>query len=170
METATETFGSLLIPIIMSKLPNEMRLHISRQLESNVWDIKKLLGILHTEIDARETSENVKITEQRKQTILHQSHCSGTASALFTRDNKTVCSSIQCVYCKEMRYSSACDKIKDVQQRKLILQRDGRWFLCIKTGHRIKKCQSPRKYRNCRQSHHQSICQKSAAGGESLTA
>ena len=66
MGVATETFGSLLIPIIMSKLPSEMRLHISRQLESNGWDIEKLLGILQTEIDSRETSENVKITEQRK--------------------------------------------------------------------------------------------------------
>ena len=64
--------------------------------------------------------------------------------------------------------SSACDKTKDVQQRKLILQLDGRCFLCIKTGHQIKEYQSPRKCRNCRQSHHQSICQKSVAGGEKL--
>ena len=103
MGIATETFGSLLIPIIMSKLPSEMRLHVSRQLESNVWDIKKQLGILQTEIDARETSENVKITEQRKQTSFTAKSLPGTASALFTRDNKTVRSSIQCVYCKEMR-------------------------------------------------------------------
>ena len=55
-----------------------------------------------------------------------------------------------------------------MQQRKLILQRNGRCFLCIKTGHRIKECQSPHKCRNCQQSHHQSICQKSVAGGEKL--
>ena len=102
MGVETETFGSLLIPIIMSKLPSEMRLHVSRQLESNVWDIKKLLGILQTEIDARETSENVKITEQKKQTSFTPKSFPGTASAHFTRDNKTVHSSIQCVYCKEM--------------------------------------------------------------------
>ena len=145
-----------------------MRFHISRQLESNVWDIKKLLGILQTEIDSRETSENVEITEQRKQTSFTPKSLPGTASALFTKDNKTERSSIQCVYCKEMHYSSACNKIKDVQQRKLILQHEGRCFLCIKTGHRIKECQSPGKCRNCRQSHHQSICQKSVAGGENL--
>ena len=67
-----------------------------------------------------------------------------------------------------MHYSSACDKIIDLKQTKLILQHNGHCFLCIKTGHQIKECQSLHKCRNCWQSHHQSISQKSIARGKNL--
>lgn len=60
---ASEQYGSLLIPIIMSKLPNDIRLPLSRQLKGDVGDVWKLEDVLLTiglEIKAREAGEVTK--------------------------------------------------------------------------------------------------------------
>ena len=39
-----EQYGSLLIPVIMAKLPNDIRLWIACEAQSNVWEIKDILS------------------------------------------------------------------------------------------------------------------------------
>ena len=53
-------YGSLLIPIIMSKVPSEVRVHVSRRTTSEVWNIEDLMEVLKSEIQAREASESIK--------------------------------------------------------------------------------------------------------------
>ena len=59
----TESYRQLLIPIIMSKLPLDMRLQVSRQNSKKVWEIDELLALIQKEIEARETTELVKIIQ-----------------------------------------------------------------------------------------------------------
>ena len=42
----SELYGKLLIPLIMEKLPRELRLFISRKIEQDVWDLDTLLKTL----------------------------------------------------------------------------------------------------------------------------
>ena len=60
--TAQE-YGSLLIPIIMSKLTNEIRFEIARKSTANVWKIEELLETIKSEIEARELRETIKAQE-----------------------------------------------------------------------------------------------------------
>ena len=53
-------YGSLLIPVIMSKLPPDIRIHVARSTSQDVWEIEPLLDLLQREIEAREMSERVK--------------------------------------------------------------------------------------------------------------
>ena len=53
-------FGSLLIPIILEKLPNTIRLQISRKLGKENQDIEKFLKTINQEIIARESYEFLK--------------------------------------------------------------------------------------------------------------
>jgi hypothetical protein len=53
---ASSQYGSLLIPIIMSKLPSEIRLHIARNTVDEVWNITDLLEVMRKEVEARELS------------------------------------------------------------------------------------------------------------------
>lgn len=55
-----DQYGSLLIPIIMAKLPPEVRVHIARNTMQDVWNIESILNVIQKEIDAREISEKVK--------------------------------------------------------------------------------------------------------------
>ena len=60
---SSEKYGSLLIPIIMSKMPSDVRLQIARKSNKDVWVIDELLQTIKIEIEAREASEATKATE-----------------------------------------------------------------------------------------------------------
>ena len=62
-------------------------------------------------------------------------------------------------FCGKLHSSASCEKVKDIEERKKILLRDRRCFLCIKS-HRGKICRSQRQCRKCGAAHHQSICPK----------
>ena len=89
-------YGSLLIPVKMAKLPNEIKLQVARNAADEVWEMSTILEILLKKVDAREVSEMVKAsTDNRKPPFSHPP----SATAMTTqngRDDK----SIQCVYCK----------------------------------------------------------------------
>ena len=50
----SEMYGSLLIPIMMEKIPEEFRLVISPKTTSDTWDINELLEAFKEELEARE--------------------------------------------------------------------------------------------------------------------
>ena len=60
MEISPDQYGSLLIPIIMVKLPNDVRLAIERKASSSVWKIDELLNTIKFKVEAREASETAK--------------------------------------------------------------------------------------------------------------
>ena len=49
-----DTYGSLLVPLINEKLPNDLKLLIARQFDSDVWSLSKVLEYLKKEIEAKE--------------------------------------------------------------------------------------------------------------------
>ena len=56
-----EQYGSFLIPVIMSRLPAEVRLHVARVSTKDVWEINELLKVIQAEVEAREMSDTMKI-------------------------------------------------------------------------------------------------------------
>ena len=60
-----EQYGSLLIPIIMTKLLPDLCLHFARDTDKDVWEIKELMELVKREVEARETSEGVKAQSMR---------------------------------------------------------------------------------------------------------
>ena len=62
----SDQYGSLLTPIIMSKLPSEIRLQIARNSKDSVWKIDELLNVIKIEVEVREASEMTKTSEDRK--------------------------------------------------------------------------------------------------------
>ena len=55
----------------MSKLPSDIRLQVSRATKNNVWNIRELLRIMQ-EVEARESSKNVKLSEKRQSNLPNQ--------------------------------------------------------------------------------------------------
>ena len=91
----TESYGQLLIPIIMSKLPNEIRLQISRNTDKEKWEIQELLELIRKEIEARETTEHIKATTERVKPFSNFSSSGksgnpATTSTLFTRPQENI--------------------------------------------------------------------------------
>ena len=48
------SYGSLLSSIIMSKLPQELRLIISKEIKGNEWQLDTIMRVLESELEARE--------------------------------------------------------------------------------------------------------------------
>ena len=152
-----DQYGSFLIPIIMSKLPSEVRLQIARVSVREVWEVEELMDVIKGEVEAREISDNIKVTERKPpDTSNIRKYPAATASTLLVREGN---GRIICVYCKGDHFSTACESIREVKIRKETLRREGRCFLCLSQGHKASQCSSKRKCRKCNKRHHQSICE-----------
>ena len=82
----------------MSKLPNEIRLQISRNTDKEKWEIQELLELIRKEIEAREATEHIKATTERVKPFSNFSSSGksgdpATTSTLFTRrqENTHIC-------------------------------------------------------------------------------
>ena len=157
-----EQYGSLLIPMITSKLLGDVQLRKAREMKDEVWKIGDLLGVIKQEVEVREACEGTKLKPHlRPNTTPNTNH--STAGTFVTNGV-----GIQCVYCKGQHYSASCDKVQDVKARKDILPKSGRCFNCLKDNHKLKECRSPKTCRRCHQRHHQSICSVLSAEAETF--
>ena len=99
-----EQFGSLLISIILEKLPNMIKLQISKKLGSSNWNVQDFLPCINEKILARENYEYLKGDkfEDNKPT------------RKFFSSSNVKC----CVFCKkDNHYSNQCKIITDVTLR-----------------------------------------------------
>ena len=165
-----EQDGSFLIPVIMSRLPAEVRLHVARVSTKDVWEINELLKVIQAEVEAREMSDTMKIQEREgtETTFTPKRGFSpGTANSLFARSDDG--SGIRCAFCNGEHYSETKFR-KKIQTRKNILIMDKRCFWCLSVGHRANQCPRKKKCRVCdRTDHHQSVCEMSSNQSRSET-
>ena len=158
LRVTLDQYGSLLIPIIISRLPQEISLQVARYTSRDVWSITELSELIQKEVEARELKEQISLKDKKAQGV--SKPCKpppSTTSSFFTKgeSQKTFVNSS---YCREEHFSSECKKVTSSKARKSILQRDGRCFVCLRTGHSSCSCQNKRNCRHCGGKHHQSIC------------
>ena len=175
-----ENYGSLLILVVMKRMPKDVALQVSRETKSDIWEMKNILDIIRKEIEARETCSFVGETE-KKATTHRPKQVPGTVSSFHVKEQSNV--NRHCYFCEGEHLSYQCDKVVDPNKRKEILSKQKRCFVCLKKGHRANSCNSNRRCRKCNNKHHQSIClkkqestsekdeaTKSANGSETVTA
>ena len=85
MGVSSNQYGSLFIPVIMSKLPHEIRVQVARNTAREVWDMSELLEVIRQEVEAREISEGVK-TNVNLERVNPKPQRAPTANALLSQD------------------------------------------------------------------------------------
>ncbi|KAL9977060.1 hypothetical protein ACROYT_G014424 [Oculina patagonica] len=158
----SDQYGSLLIPIIMAKLPAEIRVQVARNTSRDVWEIESLLDLIQSKIEAREISEKIKAATEQVKRPPPPKPPLPTAGTFFGATSKPESTVPKCVYCTERHFSASCNKVTDINARRDILRRDKRCFMCLKKGHLVDQCD--KSCRNCKRRHHQSICQAQSPG------
>ncbi|XP_066921197.1 uncharacterized protein [Clytia hemisphaerica] len=152
MNVETSTYGSLLIPILKERLPDELVFHISRCFEDEVWTLDKLIEYMNKEI---RTSENCS------------SFLGGSSSSPSSKGKSTTWNLFggmsedvadKCVFCSKDHASHKCRKVTNVKSRTDMLRRDRRCFLCLKKGHQKRECRVKYICRNCNGKHNIAIC------------
>ena len=109
-------YGTLLIPLILSKLPNEVRLRMARAHLGEVWKIQDLLAMIKTEVEAREASNLMRGMSIKTNSIPRPPPPIFTASSLYAGGLTR-----KCVYCTGGHYPSDCITVKDVKDRRAFL-------------------------------------------------
>ena len=63
-DVTSDQYGSLLIPVIMARIPGEIAVQIARETKNCIWSIqlKEILETLKAEVEAKEVCVNTKIT------------------------------------------------------------------------------------------------------------
>ena len=99
----SDQYGSILIPMIMSKLPSEICLRVARESTEELRKADDLMDVVKKEVEAHEASEGTKI--KLSQSGTRSGYNLPTVNALVTHGHN-----IQCVYCNGQHHSASCDK------------------------------------------------------------
>ena len=115
------TFGSLSIPILLRKLPEDIKLQITRFILSEIWNLEALLELLNKEVEA---SEKCAFSAQRvtgsNKTVLERCASDSTAGSFVTKMQVK-----GCVFCNGNHTSHKCLTIPTPKERKMYLAEKG---------------------------------------------
>ena len=143
-------YGVILTPLILSRLPQDIRLEWAREGEGRESDLEWLLVFLEREIQRRERSQTFKDTnvvqEERRTKVT-------TVAALQTGSHPLICG-----LCGKHHLTEKCWDLTrgTVQERHDKLRAARLCFRCLKRGHLAKGCsQSCEK---CQGRHHELLC------------
>ena len=161
-----ERYGTILSPVIMSKLPNDLRLIISRKLPQE-WELEGLLKHFGEELNLREKCAFAAIqgntavkspssNEGKFKRTSFEGITSSTATLFAGSNEKDYIPN--CLFCNKRHFSVGCTTVRDPFERKKILRQRRRCFVCLKSGHESRQCVSQTKCHNCHNRHHTAIC------------
>ena len=89
-----DQYSSLLITIIMFKLPDDVKLRVAREATEEVWKIDDLMDVIKREVEAREACDGSRAKTPGKPKVIPARHPPTTGKFV------TQGASIQCAYCQ----------------------------------------------------------------------
>ena len=172
----TDSYGSLLIPILLKKLPEQLRCTIFRTNPQADCCLNHLRTALCNEIDTREKSQ---LTQENDTNSVIDDVLVPTVGALLTNTqprqihpppkNFNTNGRFElkpCIYCDGKHRHDKCSKVKTTKERKTILAQKNKCLNCLRSGHTRYQCRSKGRCLNCGLKHHTSICEPSESNRE----
>jgi len=148
------------IPIFTEKLPDELRLIVSREHKDD-WELDSVLQAVKSEVEARERC-NIRPSIERPP--VKKPYPTGKA---FLSGNR---GEFNCLFCKGAHRASDCRVVTNVDQRKDVLKKQRRCVICLRRGGNMaRKCDSKIQCFGCQGGHHLAVldCGKSRVIGNS---
>ena len=165
----SSNYSTVISPIIMSKLQQEVHLIISRKFDDE-WSITGLVEALGEELTLREkcalASTGSRQTNRESRGGTRVNNFTGnrvqpsTTSTLITEGNPYIGNGNIpiCLFCGNKHFSASCTMVTDPNVRKKVIRDKKRYFLCLRGGHLSQNCGSNSKCYRCHGRHHLSIC------------
>ena len=161
-------YGKLLVPILMSKIPTDLQLIITRKLGKDKWDLEALLKSFKEEIEAREMClfVNASAAKENKKNLVSKKDQFTSLQTLFSGQTDLKKSVKNCSFCGQQHVSSKCSIVTNVHARKTVLKQKGMCFMCLRQGHISKNCPSKFNFKcfTCGGLHNSAICYKGNSG------
>ena len=146
---STTSYGALLVPMVLGRLPADVRKNLAREHSSLEWTLDKLRKSIATEIRVLEAGALVSPSQSDE----HHSTASFHTGAMSKPEPRK----LKCVFCKGPHPATQCDTIPDQSKRMDIVKRDKLCFNCL-GHHRVGQCQSKGRCKHCKERHHTSLC------------
>ena len=154
----TESYGSLLISVILNKIPKDIKVHMARDHHDTEWVIDELLASILKEIKILEAGQpsNRKSNSHTNPVL--------TTSSFYVASNRSAPQITEklkkdpvCVFCKGAHKSNTCTTITSPKERLAIVKSAGLCYNCL-ARHRVSQCNSKFNCRECHKKHHTSLC------------
>ena len=150
-----QAYGTVLVNVLLKRLPEDIQLIISRKMaerdDGSDWKLPQLLELLKLEIEAREKCSHGK-REARRNTGDHYATAATLTTGVKTKP--------KCTFCQGDHGTVDCRIVTSVQERRNILRKSGRCFLCLRrAGHLAKDCDASIKCFACKGRHHVALCE-----------
>ena len=153
----SESYGSLLSTVVMDKLPEEIKLIVSRNIKQDTCTLTNVLNVINAELRARESCTIPDASQDGKNvgfsnytcSSLHSSHSRHSDSPSHFKRSSGKPQSLVCAFCKGNHWADKCNVISDVDSRKDFLRKGKLCFMCLRPDHIS---------RNCKGMHNSSIC------------
>ena len=151
-----DTYAAIVVPSLLEKLPEQLRLTITRGEDHHEWDLEQLLQTLGHEVELREeynkNTRHARSPRDDKRTIMYAGK------------------ETNCAFCLGGHKHEECKKVTQISERKRILLKYGRCFNCIRKGHVSKDCKTVVNCKFCKGKHHSCLwCADSPGEGRSST-
>ena len=160
----SETYGTMLTSVLLTKLPPEMRLLISRKSPRSELDLDTILVTLEEELIARERSGGRHRSSHERSREAYFTPSATTLHSSTTSPSET--SPAKCCYCEQSHSPDNCHVVKQIESRKQSLRSSGRCFNCLAKGHIVRRCRS-RPQCTCGHKHHRSVCDSNSSNSNS---
>ena len=134
---SADSYGGLLSSVLLNKLPQEVRLLISRKVPELDWSLDILLKELGDESQAR---ERVVVDKPTLDSSSAKGERTPPTAATLVAGTGPACST--CCYCHQDHLPKDCRVVSQVEARKQILLKAGRCFNCLRRSHRSQDCRS----------------------------
>ena len=161
LDVKADSYGNLLIRILLKKIPEELTQLIFRANPSADTCLTKLRTELRKEIETRERSHTAATS---KRAVSEDEVLVPTTGTFLTTTDQGACKfnyqtkGKNCVYCNGSHRSEKCDKLKTIEERLAFLQQHKRCFNCASFKHSSNRCKSKGRCLKCQRKHHTSIC------------
>lgn len=154
-------YGVILTPLILSRLPQDLRLEWSRDGEGHESDLDFLLTFLEKEIQRRERSHVFQDTASNNissRTPDERKVKTPTAAALQAATSTSNCNARpNCAVCQKSHTTERCFQLRgSVEHRRERLRTAGLCFRCLQSGHISRGCSAT--CSNCGGRHHELLC------------
>ena len=168
-----DAYGVVLTPLLLHRLPNDIRLEWARVGEGKEGDLSFLLDFLYAEIGRRERSQTFDSFQPgiqlqgRKDRVFSspqscemkpKAHATPSVAAFVASENPYK----RCAFCTGEHYSDQCSQIKDLDldKRKEKVKKMGLCFICLKSNHLSRSCTSGKNCGWCKGKHHRVLCMR----------
>jgi hypothetical protein len=168
MGQCQENYGNLLVPVILDKMPSEIRKQLARENGENNWvldDLRRAINreicILESgtaqnepEVDVYEATASFLTGAKSRKRAQQESQHSGASSFHF-----------KCAFCEGGHKSRECKAYTDTESRLKVVKEKHLCFNCL-GKHPVAKCNSSKRCLNCKRKHHTTICSRRQVGNQ----